>query len=100
MRLLEVAQRIGCRVEGSEDVDILRVAGIHDAGAGDLTFVSNRKYLRYIKTTQAAAIILSEDIEPVSIPSLRTDDPYLAFARALEIFHKPLHQEKGIHPCL
>ncbi len=85
-------------MEGVTDVEIQRIAGIEDAGAGDLTFVSNRKYLRHIKTTQAAAIILADDVEPVSIPSLRTDDPYLAFARALEIFHKPIRQEDGIHP--
>jgi UDP-3-O-[3-hydroxymyristoyl] glucosamine N-acyltransferase len=98
MKLSEIAQIIGCRLEGSPDVDIQRVAGIEDAGPGDLTFVANRKYLRRIKTTAAAAIILAEDVEPVSIPSLRTDDPYLAFAHALEIFHKPLRQEIGLHP--
>jgi len=85
-------------LEGSADVDIQRLAGIEDAGPEDLTFVSNRKYLRHIKNTRAAAIILGEDVEPVSIPSLRTKDPYLAFARALELFHEPMYQENGIHP--
>lgn len=98
MKLSEIAQRIGCRVEGADDVEIFRVAGIEDAGPGDLTFVSNRKYIRYIKSTRAEAIILGEDLPPVEIPSLRTNDPYLAFARALEIFHIPLPRERGIHP--
>lgn len=98
MKLAKIAGIIGCRLEGSPDVDIQRVAGIEEAGPGDLTFVSNRKYLRRIKDTRAAAIILGEDVEPVSIPSLRTEDPYLAFARALEIFYDPPTQEKGIHP--
>jgi UDP-3-O-[3-hydroxymyristoyl] glucosamine N-acyltransferase len=97
MKLSQIAQKIGCRMACEDDVDILRVAGIDDAGPGDLTFVSNRKYISRIKSTRASAIILGEDIPPVSIPNLRTDDPYMAFARALEIFYVPLRPDPGIH---
>jgi UDP-3-O-[3-hydroxymyristoyl] glucosamine N-acyltransferase len=97
MKLSDVAGKLGCEMTG-RDVEITRVAGIDEAGEGDLTFVSNRKYISRIKTTKASAIILGNDIPPVEIPSLRTDDPYYAFARALEIFFdKPL-PEPGIHP--
>jgi UDP-3-O-[3-hydroxymyristoyl] glucosamine N-acyltransferase len=41
---------------------------------------------------------MGEDMPPVEIPSLRTDDPYFAFARALEIFYVPIQPEIGIHP--
>ncbi len=81
------------------DADIVRVAGIEQAGPGDLTFVSNRKYIRHIPGTRASAIILGEDIPAVEIPSLRTDDPYLAFARALELFFEPCRPEPGVHPA-
>jgi UDP-3-O-[3-hydroxymyristoyl] glucosamine N-acyltransferase len=80
------------------DVEILRVAGIDEAGPGDLTFVSNRKYISHIKGTRASAIILGEDLPEVAIPSLRTPNPYLAFARALELFHQPVTPDAGIHP--
>ena len=50
------------------------------------------------RATRASAIILGEEVAPVSIPSLRTDDPYLAFARALEIFFLPVPPAQGIHP--
>ena len=83
---------------GDQDVEILRVSGIDEAGPDDLTFVANRKYISHIKDTKAGAIILSEDLPAVPIPSLRTDDPYLAFARALEIFFTPLRPDVGIHP--
>lgn len=97
MKLSDIAPIIGCRLVG-EDTEIVRVASIEEAGPGDLTFVANRKYTRYISKTRASAIILGEDVPPVSLPSLRTDDPYLAFARALEIFFVPLTLEPGIHP--
>ena len=85
-------------MESDKDLEIVRVAGIEEAGPGDLTFISNRKYFRHLKTTKAAAIILAENVPHVEIPSLRTEDPYLAFAHALEIFHVPLRQDPGIHP--
>jgi UDP-3-O-[3-hydroxymyristoyl] glucosamine N-acyltransferase len=99
MKLSQIALKIGCRMSADEDVEITRVSGIEEAEPGDLTFVSNRKYIPFIKTTRASAIILGEDIPPVPIPSLRTDDPYLAFARALEIFFTPLRPEGGVHPA-
>jgi UDP-3-O-[3-hydroxymyristoyl] glucosamine N-acyltransferase len=96
MKLSQIAEKIGCTMEGTDDVDIVRVAGIEEAGPGELTFVSNRKYISRIKDTGASAIILGDDMPPVDIPNLRTDDPYLAFARALELFHTPLPPEPGI----
>jgi UDP-3-O-[3-hydroxymyristoyl] glucosamine N-acyltransferase len=97
MKLSQIAQIIGCRLIG-EDVEIFRVAGIDEAGKGDLTFVSNRKYISHIRDTRASAIILGEDIPAAAIPTLRTEDPYLAFARALEIFFIPVPHPPGIHP--
>jgi UDP-3-O-[3-hydroxymyristoyl] glucosamine N-acyltransferase len=97
MKLSQIAQILGCRWIGDTDEEIVRVAGIDEACAGDLTFVSNRKYVSHIPHTRASAIILGEDIPPVPIPSLRTDDPYLAFARALEIFFVPVTPDTGIH---
>jgi UDP-3-O-[3-hydroxymyristoyl] glucosamine N-acyltransferase len=98
MKLSEIAQRLNCRMIADNDIEIDRVAGIDEAGPGDITFVSNRKYVSHIKTTKASAIILGEDIPPVGIPTLRTDDPYLAFARALEIFFVPTLPAAGVDP--
>ncbi len=98
MKLSEIAAKIDCRMVAQGDVDIQRVAGIDEAGTGDLTFVANRKYVSHIKTTRASAIILAEDLPEVAIASLRTTNPYLAFARVLELFYEPLVPAPGIHP--
>lgn len=98
MRLSEIASRLGCVMTSEHDIEIMRVSGIDEAQPGDLTFVSNRKYISHIKGTRASAIILHHDMPQVAIPTLRTDDPYLAFARALELFYTPLIPETGIHP--
>lgn len=98
MKLSAIADKIDCQMVADHDVEIHRIAGIEEAGPGDLTFVANRKYYRYIRDTRASAIILGVDVPPVSIASLRTKNPYLAFAMALELFFEPSLPPPGIHP--
>jgi len=97
MKLSEIARKLSCRMEAERDVEITGIAGIEEAGPGDLTFVSNRKYIQHIRHTRASAIILGPDVPAVAVPSLRTPNPYLAFAHALELFHTPVEPERGIH---
>jgi UDP-3-O-[3-hydroxymyristoyl] glucosamine N-acyltransferase len=98
MRLKEIAERLNCRCEGDGEVEILRVCGIETAAQGDLTFISNPKYIAEARTTHASAIIVAEDFEPLSTATLRSDNPYLAFAKAIEIFFTPPKYAPGIHP--
>ena len=98
MKLKVLAERLGCRLDGDGEIDITRVAGIEDAGAGDLTFVANPKYLSALATTRASAVLLREDVPAGPSAVLRTGDPYLAFARAVGIFAPRWQAEPGVHP--
>ena len=86
LKISDIASRIDCRLEGDPDIEIRGVAGIEDAVAGDLTFFTNPKYAAALRTTRASAVILGENVEPVPCAMLRARHPYLAFARAVEIF--------------
>ena len=96
MRLREIAARLECRLDGDGDIDIVRVAGIQDAGPGDLTFVANAKYEKALPNTRASAVILREDAPAAPCASLRTRDPYLAFARAVGLFAPVQRPAAGI----
>lgn len=98
MKLAEIAQRIGCELRGDGSIDIREVAPIEEAQPGALTFVANPRYRPYLQTTRASAVIVAPSEREVGIPTLRTPDPYLAFARALELFYTPPPAEPGIHP--
>ena len=97
MRLGEIAEKLGCRLEGEGNVEITGVAGIEEARPGQLTFLDNRKYYPLVKTTQASAILIAPDGPAVTIAALRTANPYLDFARALELFHKPPRYAPNVH---
>jgi UDP-3-O-[3-hydroxymyristoyl] glucosamine N-acyltransferase len=99
MKLSEIASRLGARLEnGSPDTEISGVAGIEEAGEHQLTFIANRKYAAAARTTRASAVIVSEDFPAGATAVLRSKNPYLAFARALEFFYQPPAYTPGIHP--
>ncbi len=98
MKLRELAERLGCRLEGDGDIDIARVAGIETAGPSDLTFFSNNKYAAALRATRAGAVILGEQVPGAPCAMLRTKNPYLVFAKAVEIFADPWRPAPGVHP--
>lgn len=98
MKLEEIAARLNCRLEGSGEVEITGIAGMDEATPSELTFLANRKYRAKLRSTRAAAIILGEDEASPGRPALRSDNPYLAFARALELFAPAPQHAAGIHP--
>jgi UDP-3-O-[3-hydroxymyristoyl] glucosamine N-acyltransferase len=89
MKLRELAERLQCRLEGDGEIEIQRVAGIERAQPGDLTFVANPKYQSQLASTRASAVILADGANGVparaSLSLLRTANPYLAFATAVEL---------------
>jgi UDP-3-O-[3-hydroxymyristoyl] glucosamine N-acyltransferase len=104
MRLAELANTLSCRLEGSPEMEIQGVAGIEQANPGQITFLANKRYIPLLKTTQASAVLIEEgaplDRAPNLPPlaALRTVNPYLAFAHALELFYQAPRYEPGVHP--
>lgn len=98
MRLVDLAARLGCKLEGPEEVDITGVAGLEEASPTELAFLSNPKYHRKALATRAAAIIAGPDVQLPGRAILRSENPYLAFARALELFAPPAWASAAIHP--
>ncbi|MDP8213026.1 MAG: UDP-3-O-(3-hydroxymyristoyl)glucosamine N-acyltransferase [Candidatus Zapsychrus exili] len=95
--LAELASIVGGKVVGDEKLVITGLNGINEAKEGDITFVSNSKYIPFIKKTKASAIITSEDIDVEGKSILRTDNPSLAFSKILSFFTKDTCEIKGIH---
>lgn len=98
MKLAEVADRLSCRLEGDGSVDILGVATLESAREGDLSFLTNAKYQGEAKRTRASALLVGNDCPPMNLALLRHENPYLAFAKAVEIFFTLTVIPPSIHP--
>jgi UDP-3-O-[3-hydroxymyristoyl] glucosamine N-acyltransferase len=97
MKLREIARTLGCELSGDGEIEITGVAGMEQAQPGELTFLSNPKYAPKVKSSRASAILVSDKTADTSIARLISVDPYLDFARALELFYQPPRPAPGIH---
>jgi UDP-3-O-[3-hydroxymyristoyl] glucosamine N-acyltransferase len=104
MKLGELTARLGCTLEGDAEIEIHGVAGIEAAGPGDVTFLSNPRYGRELSTTRASAVLVENKVvikRGAGLPglaALRSENPYLDFARTIEFFHAAAPYAPGIHP--
>jgi UDP-3-O-[3-hydroxymyristoyl] glucosamine N-acyltransferase len=104
MKLGELAARLGCKLQGDENVEVHGVAGIENARAGEITFLSNPKYSRELAKTLASAVFVGEKTAIERRPglpplaALRSGNPYFDFARAIDLFSAPAAYPPGIHP--
>jgi len=94
--LNEIAAFINGQVVGDGQVIIEHVRGIDEAGVGDLTFISNPKYLKKISTSCASAIIAPPGTERADTNLLIVQDPYIAFGMVLGLFYPEEHDPPGI----
>lgn len=98
MRLDEIAEKFDCKVEGDGALQIEGVATLEKAVSGDLSFLTNPKYMKEAKKTKASAIIAGPDCPSLNISMLRHDNPYLIFAKTIELFYSPTPASPKIHP--
>jgi UDP-3-O-[3-hydroxymyristoyl] glucosamine N-acyltransferase len=102
MKLREIATRLGCALKSpgaaSDDMEISGVSGMDAAGPDQITFLANPKYAPKVKDTRAGAIIVHESAGQLPIPALLSKNPYLDFARTLELFYTAPRPSAGIHP--
>lgn len=101
MKLRDIAERLSVELVGADgagETEISGVVGIEEAGPGQITFVANPKYARAAKTTRATAVIVAPDFPPIAAATLRSRNPYLSFAQAIELFYEPPHYSPQIHP--
>jgi UDP-3-O-[3-hydroxymyristoyl] glucosamine N-acyltransferase len=96
VRLADLATHLSCRLEGDGAIEITRVAGLDDAGPGDVTFLANPKYASRLPTTRASAVIADASVTSAPCAILRTETPYLAFANAVELLTPAPRPAPGI----
>jgi UDP-3-O-[3-hydroxymyristoyl] glucosamine N-acyltransferase len=97
LTLAKIAKKIEGQIKGDVNKKIRGVASFDDAKNDEITFAGNAKFLKRIDDTEAGAVIVPRDFETSSINIVQVDNPQLAFAMVLELFHPPSKPEPGIN---
>lgn len=98
LKLRDLAGAIEARLEGDPDVSVSGVAPLELAGPGDLSFLANPRYEESAKRSGATALIVGESFHGNGCNLLRVANPYLAYARAVELLLPEDAPVPGIHP--
>jgi len=100
MQLSDIADQLGGVLEGDGSIEIRAVAGLKEAGKGDLSFLANPKYASQVMETGASAVIVPIDWErPTRCALIRVANSDQSFAMAAEFFNEPVPASApGIHP--
>src|ERR1700678_498173 len=98
MKLGELATRLGAELRGDAELEVTGVKGIEEAGPTEVTFVANPRYASLARKTKAAAVLVQPGFQEISTATLRLNNPYLAFSRALALFYQPPSYAPAILP--
>lgn len=96
----DVAAALGGQVlSGDPHAPVDHIAGLESAGPGALSFLSNRRYTRFLPDSRATAVLVDRRAEPAATGPARilVDDPYAAFARALAWMYPRQRPAPGVH---
>ncbi|MGD2030622.1 MAG: LpxD N-terminal domain-containing protein, partial [Desulfobacterales bacterium] len=96
LSLAKIAEVVNGEIKGDKNKNICGVAPFDDAAADEITFAGHSKFLKKIDKTHAGAIIVPRDFQASTKNILQVDNPQLAFALILNIFHPPVRPEPGI----
>ncbi len=96
VKLKTLAELVGGQVVGDAQVEIRRVSTIDQASEGDLTFLTNPKYLPYLAKCEASAIIVATGVEHAGKNLLVCSNPYLAFAKIQTLLQGETYPAVGI----
>jgi UDP-3-O-[3-hydroxymyristoyl] glucosamine N-acyltransferase len=93
----ELARAIDARLDGDPLVEVSGVAPLEGAGPEDLSFLANPKYLEAALASSAGALVVDEDYQANGQNVLRSENPYLSFARAVDLLLPLPAVELGVH---
>jgi UDP-3-O-[3-hydroxymyristoyl] glucosamine N-acyltransferase len=99
--LSEIAELTGSKIVGNKSSVVNNIATLQNATKESISFLTNKKYQKYIKTTSANAVIVATNFKIDNQKNyLVSDDPYLAYAKLTTLFKKPIFEfdNPTIHP--
>ncbi|HKM16535.1 MAG TPA: UDP-3-O-(3-hydroxymyristoyl)glucosamine N-acyltransferase [Marinospirillum sp.] len=95
----ELATYLGAKVHGDPDYQVTEMASLEKANASQVSFLSNPKYLPYLKDCQAGAVLLKPNQATNFVGnSLLIENPYLGFAKLSHLFDDDKPAKGVIHP--
>src|SRR3989338_3751635 len=97
--LAELAEKLQVKYQGDPHCQIVGIGPLESAKPGQISFLSDNRYRKYLTSTQASAVILKlEDVKDCPVNALIVSDPHSGYAKIAELFQYRLSKSPGVHP--
>ena len=93
-----LADALGASLQGDAGRVVRGVAPLDVAGPDQVSFLTDRKYLRQARASRAGALLVARDVADLSAALLQVDHPQQALIVLLGLFHPEPRAEPGVHP--
>lgn len=99
LTLKQLSDFLQVKLQGEADCVIEGIAPLDKAKNGQISFLENQNYEKYLSTTEASAVILTEELAKKASTKnlLITANPYLAYAKISVLFDRSPKSAPGIH---
>lgn len=96
--LAELGRLIGARVKGEPNLILRGIGTLESATCEQLSFLTDARYKHLLSGCRASALIVSPKFEDVEFNLLIVENPYLALAKAAQLFSPASSEVSGVHP--
>lgn len=98
--LRELAEQLNADWQGDPAALVSEIADLQFATSSQLSFLSNKQYEPFLKTTQAGIVIVAKGVEvPPKLNIILVDNPYQAYAKLSGLFSARFTVRQGVHPA-
>ena len=98
MRIEQIADFLGGKLNGAGDAEITAVASLEKAGAGEISFIEKNFNTLTTPQINASCLLISENFNaPFPFPIIKVKNPKLAFAKIATVLHPPKNPAPEIH---
>lgn len=100
MQLSQLIRQFECTPSREDwtDFEVVAVKTLAEAGARDISFLTNKKYAKDLQGSRAGAVLVAEFMPEVEVLQLKTPTPHYAVAKLLQHLHPQREFAEGVHP--
>ncbi len=95
----ELSRLLDAEVKGDPDLHITGIGALDSATPGQLSFLVDSSYRHLVSGCRASALIVSSEFQELEFNLLIARNPYLALAKAAQLFLPDSVEKAGIHPA-
>tara|TARA_B100000482_G_scaffold13071_1_gene9221 strand:- start:67 stop:1086 length:1020 start_codon:yes stop_codon:yes gene_type:complete len=95
----EIAKIVNGEITGNSDIKIHQINKIEKSELGDISFISNSKYEKFLYSTNASCVIINKDLEiksKIKPTLIIVEDSYLALSKLTDVFSKSENKKNKI----